>query len=189
MTTPSDSPPPISIGDLKPPKPTKLGKSRNILQPPVQPPPVLNLQPLVEAPVDNRPSKVRLKSFADKIALRMKDIQEIFSDADYSPLKNRDFKKFLSDQVAEIAMRYVRVGVVSSEDADAEMPADLDTKMKQRGFTVGSAGVAKAEDVKTESSDSTTTTTLPDHADDAWFQNSPAMRGALASGFDPNEES
>jgi hypothetical protein len=124
----------------------------------------------------------------------MKDIQEIFSDVDYSPSKNRDFKKFLSDQVAEIAMRYVRIGVVSSEDADAELPTDLDAKMKQRGFVVGSAGNANKE-VKNdaegtpESSDSTTTNTLPDHADDAWFQSSAAMRGAIAAGFDPNEES
>ena len=183
MTTSSDTPP------LSPPKGSKRSKQTNVLTPPVQPPLVLDLKPLVEAPADNRPSKVRLKSFADKIALRMKDIQEIFTDVDYSPLKNRDFKKFLSDQVAEIAMRYVRVGVVSSEDADAEMPSDLSSIMKRRGFEVGSANTAKKDTAQTEAADSTTTTTSPDQADDAWFRNSPAMRGALANGFDPNEES
>lgn len=183
MTTSSDTPPP------SPSKGSKRSKQTNVLPLPVQPPPVLDLKPLIEAPADNRPSKVRLKSFADKIALRMKDIQEIFTDVDYSPLKNRDFKKFLSDQVAEIAMRYVRVGVVSSEDADAEMPNDLSSVMKRKGFEVGSANVTKKNDIKTETADPTTTTTSPDQADDAWFQNSPAMRGALAAGFDPNEES
>ena len=154
--------------------------------------PQLDLKPMPEIPEDDRPSKVRLAGFASTIATRVKDIEEIFGDTAHSPMKNKDFKKFLSDQVAEVAMRYVRVGVVHSEDADAITPDEREKRMAAKGFTVGQAEKAKADEKKKEANanDEGGTTTSADQLDqhDQTFLSSTIVQQATSLGFDPNSE-
>ena len=173
------------------PVPAPLGQTAADppLPPGIKPVPA---RPMPELPEDERPSKTRLAGFADVIAGRVADIKEIFGEAEYSPMKNKDFKKFLSDQVAEVAMRYVRVGVVHSEDADAITPDEREKRMQAKGFTVGQAAKAKAEAEKkeTDAADVGGTTTSAGQVDehDQRFLSSAIVQQASSLGFDPNSE-
>jgi len=183
----------LSKRAVPPAGPQPLGQTADDPAPPPMPAkPQLDLKPMPEIPEDDRPSKVRLAGFASTIATRVKDIEEIFGDTAHSPMKNKDFKKFLSDQVAEVAMRYVRVGVVHSEDADAITPDEREKRMAAKGFTVGQAEKAKADEKKKEANanDEGGTTTSADQLDqhDQTFLSSTIVQQATSLGFDPNSE-
>lgn len=174
------------------PEPAPLGQTADDPPPPASTKSKLDLRQQPEITEDDRPSKTRLAGFASTIAGRVKDIEEIFGDTAHSPMKNRDFKKFLSDQVAEVAMRYVRVGVVHSEDADAITPDEREKRMAAKGFTVGQAEKAKADEKKkeAEATDDSGTTTSAGQVDehDQRFLSSTIVQQATSLGFDPNSE-
>lgn len=141
---------------------------------------------------DPRPGKERLRSFAEKIQQRLDDVTEIFKDTTYDPTKNADFKKFLSDQAAEMAMRYVRIGVVHAYDADAITPDARERQMKKKGFSVGQSatGAANAQaQAQNETGETTSAgTEAADDLHDRQFLESPAVQAAKAMGFDPHSD-
>ncbi len=159
-----------------------------VLKPAPKPAPKPQPTPAPPIPEDERPSRERLKGFAAAIAQRVKDIEEIFGGATYSPLKNDDFKKFLGDQVAEVAMRYVRIGVVSSEDADAITPDERERRMVQKGFSVGQAAAAASAEKNDTIPEDSASSTGPMDQHDANFVQSPAFQLARDLGLDLSRE-
>jgi hypothetical protein len=130
-------------------------------------------------------SKGALKAYADRVAARLKDVEEIFADKPYSPATNKGFQKFLTDQACEHAMRYVLTG--RSEVPDIDGLEGLDAKsaeLKAKGFTV--AGVppipTKGAEPGTKPADEASKADSEDIRD----LMHPAVQLAKELGFNPN---
>jgi hypothetical protein len=144
---------------------------------------------------DTRPSDMRLKAFAEKIAQRFEVVSATFKDTPYDPTKNAEFMKYLNDQVAEAAMRFVRIGVVHAYDADAVSPDERARKMKEKGFAIGESAAGAANQKAAEKQEGGETTEKdaqgqipPPTAGDVAFMNSPAMQAALDAGLNLDDD-
>ena len=138
-----------------------------------------------EAPVP-LVGRAALEERVAKLMRRITDVNEIFKDVPQPPEKNPEFKKFLGDQFAEIAMRYITMGVVRDEDQ-----APLETKLKQparpeeRLKQLKDGGFAVAESAPEPPPESDDGRVEAETGDPA-FDLHPAVDLARTLGFNPN---
>jgi len=174
-----------SIDPVKPgPSPIKL------------PVPGAGAATVVDAIPDGR---ARLEQYAERMRQRAKIVEDIFADDDYAPAKNKEYQKFLKDQAATSAMRYVVTGQVEPLDelfqeavgAAVKNPDAKAEALRKQGFTVSgdakvAASVKDGETGKDEEEPQVDPAVAAAAASDSAFLDTPAVRLAVAIGFNPD---
>ncbi len=79
-----------------------------------------------------------LKAFVSGIAKRHSEVEALFTEKpEISPVKHSEFKKFINDTLAEVAMRYVVFGSFKNPSDTPDSSGDpIADKMKEQGFNV-----------------------------------------------------
>jgi hypothetical protein len=105
--------------------------------------------------------KAALEAYAARLRARYAEVEAIFANDSYNPLPSKDFKRFMVDQAAENAMRYIQTGqatpldeVVASVIAAAKTPDAKAEVLRKQGFAVSGDAKALAE-VKADDGEAT----------------------------------
>jgi hypothetical protein len=132
---------------------------------------------------------------------RAKAVEEIFEGDEHSPSSNKEYKKFLRDQAATSAMRYVMTGqadpldeVLQEAVAAIKHPDVKADALRKQGFAVSGDPAAiktltEEEAVAEEKAGKEAVQAEEQAAQDASnaaFFDTPAARLAVSLGFDPN---